>query len=254
MPCWAAAVMTAPIGPLTRIVTMWPSASTSLTPGRPSKTAAATGAGEGQLDMVEGELADGLDAVHLDQPALADDRDPVAGPVDLVDDVRRQEDRPSVVARLADEPEERLLDERVEARRRLVEDEQVRPVLERDDQADLLLVALRVLLEPPARVEVERLDQLGDVGLVHAAAQVAEVGDGLRAGQPVVQVELAGQIADPAMDRDRIGGRLDAEDLGAPGCRPDEVEQDAHRRRLAGAVRPEEPEDLALGDLEVEVA
>ena len=40
--------------------------------------------------------------------------------------------------------------------RRLVEDQQVGPVLERDDQPDLLLVALRVLLEPAARVEVER--------------------------------------------------------------------------------------------------
>ena len=157
--------MTAPIGPLTRIVTTWPSPTTSLTPGRPSKTAGADRRAEGQLDVVEGELADRLDAVDLDEPALADDRDPVAGAVDLVDDVRRQEDRPTVVARLADEREERLLDERVEARGRLVEDEQVRPVLERDDQPDLLLVALRVLLEPPARVEVEALDELGDVGL-----------------------------------------------------------------------------------------
>ena len=66
--------------------------------------------------------------------------------------------RPS--SRLADELEEGLLDERVEARGRLVEDQQVRPVLERDDQADLLLVALRVLLEPAARVEVEPLDEL----------------------------------------------------------------------------------------------
>ena len=44
----------------------------------------------------------------------------------------------------------RLLDERVEARGRLVEDEQLGPVLERDDQADLLLVALRVLPEAAA--------------------------------------------------------------------------------------------------------
>ena len=97
------------------------------------------------------------------------------------------------------------------------------------------------------------LDELRDVRLVDAAAQVAEVGDRLGAGQPVVQVELAGQVADPSVDRDRIGGRLDAEHLGASRCRPDEVEQDAHRRRLAGAVRPEEAEDLALGDLEVEL-
>ena len=70
--------------------------------------------------------------------------------------------RPSV-ARLAHDLEEGLLDERIEARGRLVEDQQVRPVLERDDQPDLLLVALRVLLEPAARVEVEPLDELGHV-------------------------------------------------------------------------------------------
>src|SRR4029077_19262396 len=83
--------------------------------------------------------------------------------------------------------------------------------------------------------------------------QVAEIRDRLGTRQPVVHVELARQVADAAMNRDGIGGRLDAEDLGAPGGRSDEVEQDPHRRGLAGAVRPEEPEDLALCDLEVEV-
>ena len=209
--------------------------------------------GEQQLDVVERELADRLDAIDLDEAALADDRDPVAGPVDLVDDVRRQEDRPAVGAGFADELEERLLDERVEPGRRLVEDEQVRLVLERHDQPDLLLVALGVLAEAPARVEVEPLDQVVDVGAVDPAAQVREVGDGVGAGQAVVQVELARQVADPPMDRDRVDGRLDAEHRGPAAGRTDEVEQDPHRRRLARAVGSEEPEDLALADLEVEV-
>ena len=246
-------MITAPIGPLTRILMMWPVGLDVADARQTLEDGGRDRRREGQLDVVEGELADGLDPVDLDEAALADDGDPVTGAVDLVDDVRRQEDGPAVVAGLADEPEERLLDERVEARGRLVEDEQVRPVLERDDQPDLLLVAPRVLLVPPARVEVERLDQLRDVRLVDAAAQVAEVRDRLGAGQSVVQVELAGQVADATMDRDRIGGRLDAEDLGAAGGRPDQVEQDAHRGRLAGAVRSQEPEDLALGDLQIEV-
>ena len=88
---------------------------------------------------------------------------------------------------LAQELEERLLDERVETRRRLVEDQQLGSVLERDDQADLLLVALGVLLEPARRIEVEALDQRGLIGAVDAAAQVREVLEGLAAGQPVVQ-------------------------------------------------------------------
>ena len=204
--------------------------------------------------MVEGQPSDRLDPVDLDQPALADDRDAVAGAVDLVDDVRREEDRPSLGPGFAHELEEGLLDERVEAGRRLVEDQQVRPVLERHDQADLLLVALRVLLELGGsdRGRAARRAQ-PTYPAIDPAAQVREVGDRVGAGQPVVEVELAGQVADPAVDRDRVHGGLDAEDLGAPGCRADEVEQDAHRRRLARAVRPEEAEDLALGDVEVEL-
>ena len=126
-------------------------------------------------------------------------------------------------------------------------------MLERDDQADLLLVALRVLPELPARVEVEALDELCLVGRVDAAAEVREVLDRLAAGQLVVERELAGQVADAAVDRDRVGGRLDAEDERPAGRRADVVEQGPDRRRLAGAVRPEEPEGLALGHLEIDV-
>ena len=160
--------------------------------------------------------------------------------------------RPSGLG-LADDLVERLLDERVEARRRLVEDQQVGPVLERDDQADLLLVALRVLLELAARVDVEARDQLGLVGRIDAAAQVGEVFDRLAAGQLVVERELARQVAEPPVDRDGIDGRVDAEDARSAGRRPDVVEQRPDRRRLAGAVGAEEAERLALLDDEVDV-
>ena len=91
------------------------------------------------------------------------------------------------------------------------------PVLEGDDERDLLLVALAVLLEPARRVEVEALDQRGLVGPVDAAPQVGEVLEVLGAREPVVEGELAGQVADPAMDRDGVDRRLDAED--AAPCR-----------------------------------
>ena len=88
--------------------------------------------------------------------------------------------RPSALG-LADQLVERLLDERIEPGGRLVEDEQLGSVLERDDEPDLLLVALRVLLELARCVEVEALDQRGLVGGVDAAAQVGEVLDRLAA-------------------------------------------------------------------------
>ena len=113
------------------------------------------GPGEPELDLVVRQVAQRVDRVDAGQPAVADDPDPVARPLDLVDDVAGEERRPALVARLAEELEEVLLDERVEARCRLVEDEQLGPMLERDDEADLLLVALRVLAELAGRIEIE---------------------------------------------------------------------------------------------------
>ena len=117
------------------------------------------GVHEAQLHLVVGEVPQRLGPVDLDEAAVADDRDAVAGPLDLGQDVAGQEHRAALRAGLADQLVERLLDQRVEARRRLVQDQQVRPVLERDDQADLLLVALGQLLELAARVDVQPLDE-----------------------------------------------------------------------------------------------
>ena len=103
------------------------------------------------------------------------------------------------------------------------------------------------------RVDVEARDQLGLVGRVDAAAQVREVLDRLAAGELVVEDELARQVAEAAMDRDRVDGRLDAEDRRPAARRPDVVEERPDRRRLAGAVRAEEAEGLAFVDLEVDV-
>ena len=120
--------------------------------------------------------------------------------------------------------------------------------------ADLLLVALAVLAEAAGRVEVEALDQRRLVGAVDAAAQVGEVLERLAA-------RSAGRTGRTRRGGSRCAGgsrpgrpwRLDAEDAGAARGRPDQVEQQPDRRRLAGAVRTEEAEDLALLDREVDV-
>ena len=203
---------------------------------------------------MDGQVPEGLDPVDLDDPAVADDRDPVAHLLDLVDEVwlERKTVRLAALASLT-RLDERLLDERVEARGRLVQDQQVGLVLEGDDEADLLLVALGVLAELAGRVQVQAFDQRALVRSVDAAPEVGEVGDRLAAGEPVVERELAGQVADAAVDRHRVGRRLDVEDERAPGGRTDQVEQDPDRRRLARAVGPEIPEDLTGVDAEVEV-
>ena len=208
---------------------------------------------EAQLHLVVREVAECGDPVDRHDATVADDGHPVAGLLDLVEDVGGEERRPTLRDGLAEEPEERLLHERVEPGGRLVEDEQVGPVLECDDQPHLLLVALRVLLEAARRVEVEAGDEVGLVERVDAATQVREVLDGLPACEPVEQGELAGQVADAPMDGHRVGRRLDAEHARAPGGRAEQVQEETDGRGLPGAVRPEEAEDLALFHGEVHV-
>ena len=116
---------------------------TSLTPGRCSNASAGTGPGEAQLDLVVGQVAQARRPVSTwtSRPSrMIATRSQVFSTSD-----RMWLDRKTVwpsADGLAQHGEERLLDERVEAGGRLVEDEQLGLVLEGDDQADLLLVAL----------------------------------------------------------------------------------------------------------------
>src|SRR5262249_2228242 len=160
-------------------------------PGQPGERPDGHVTREAQLDLMVGHVAQRLDAIDPDQAAVADDRDAVARPLDLAEDVAREEHRPALRLRLADDLVAGLLDERVEAGRRLVEDEQVGPVLERDDQPDLLFVALRELAELARGVDIEARDQLLLVRRVDATAEVREILDRLATGELVVERELA---------------------------------------------------------------
>ena len=67
---------------------------------------------------------------------------------------------------------------------------------------------------------------------------------------PAREAEQLGEVAERAARR-RRAGRC-AADLRLAGRRPDEPAGDLDERRLAGAVRPEQPDELALADLEVD--
>ena len=200
------------------------------------------------------EIAQALDAVDLDEPAVADDRDAVAGPLDLGQDVARQEDRPTLGPRLADERVERLLDERIEARRRLVEEQQLRPVLERDHEADLLLVALRVLLEPAGRIDVETLDQrvAGRPGRRRRGGSRSSRSSGRRSGGRRARTRPGCSRSDGGS---RPGRRVVS--MSKTNARPDVGRMRSRSVRivvvLPAPFGPEESEDLALGDLEVDI-
>ena len=95
---------------------------------------------------------------------------------------RIQQHRPPVALVLEDDPAELRLHQRVEARGRLVEQQQLHLGRQRGDEGDLLPVALRVGPALLRRVEVEALQQ----GVPPAAVQPAEPAD-----QPLVQPKPA---------------------------------------------------------------
>src|SRR5215831_995352 len=211
------------------------------------------GAGEQYGDLVA------LDVLHLghsadaNDPALADDPDPGAPLLHLAEDVRGEEHGAAVAPDLVDHPAELLLVEGVQAIGWLVQDHQAGAVHQRLDQDHLALVAAGVLPELAGRVEVQPLYQLPEVRLVDAPAQVAQVLEDLAAGEFGVQRGLARRVADEPLDRQRLPPAVQPGDPGHTGVGAEQRHEQPDRRGLAGAVRAEEAEHLALPHLERDV-
>ena len=67
-----------------------------------------------------------------------------------------------------------------------------------------------------------------------------------------MELGLLEHHADPLAELARRLPRVVAEDGDLSAVAPAVALEDLHRRRLPGPVRPEEPEHLALGDLEAD--
>ena len=70
----------------------------------------------------------------------------------------------------------------------------------------------------------------------------------LSAGRAPVDAGLLWHVADGAPDRAAFPDRVVPRDRRDSGVRLGQRDQDADSRRLAGAVRAEQPEDLAFGN------
>src|SRR5260221_11354556 len=196
------------------------------------------------------ELVEPADGCEV---AFGHDPDAVADVFDLREDVRRDEHRRGARSRVSDELVELLLMQRVEPARRLVEDQERGLRGDREQQREVLLVAVRVLAVLAPEVEVELLRDRFDVGVRDVAAQTRDVGDD-RAAPPAAELgELARHVADPPLDRDRVAVRVEAEDRARATRRVAQAHEQLDRRRFAGAVRTEEAEDLALVHVEVDI-
>ncbi len=191
---------------------------------------------------------------RLDQPSVAQDGDLVAERLHLAQDVRRQEHGLTPLLGLVDALPERLLHERVESRRRFVEDEQVRPAHEGGDEEDLLAVPRGVRPDLLVRVQFEVGDQLVSVGLVDPALDPTQEMQRLPAGECRPQVLLAGHIGEVPVRGDRTVLAVQAEDLGPTGRRSDQSQQQSDSGRLTRSVGSEVAEDLAGPYLEGEIS
>ena len=199
-----------------------------------------------------------LDGPLPDEPAGGEDADPVAHRLDLREQVARQEDRQAVVAAERLEQLEDLLDaDRVDRGRRFVEDQDVGVLDECVGDPEPLAHAARVRpdLVAAAIREADLAEDLVDRLLRGLAVQPVEargVAQVRAAGHVVVEADGIGQVADPAFDLARIARRVEPDDTGLALGRFGQPEQHEDRGRLAGAVLPEQPEDLAAAHLEVE--
>ena len=172
--------------------------------------------------------------------------------------MRREKDRDAVGGETADEASQLERPFGVEPHHRLVEDEDARAMHEGRGQGEPLSHAVRERLRELARrpAEAELLEQqpgaLSRLRPAHAV-QAGDEAQELEHGELVVEEGMIRQIA-----RHRLGGLgrpadvVPAED-GRPRRRLEEAHHHADRRRLAGAVAPEEAEDAARLDLEAQV-
>src|SRR5439155_22326684 len=195
--------------------------------------------------------------VHLDE-RLADDPDPVAEALRLVEVVRADHDRASGVAETADEVADVLGRGWIERARRLVEVDDLRLVEQGARDGYLLAHPLAESRNPPvphlrelhdAEVVVDRSPQ-GRAGQPVQPAVVAQV---LAGRELVVQAGRLGQDAADGADAPRFGAKAHAVDPRGAGRRHHQTREHPNGGRLAGTIRPEQPEDLTVTDGEAQV-
>ena len=141
----------------------------------------------------------------------------------------------------------------VHRRGRLVEHEQRRVADEREREADALRLAAGELLRAPAgdRLDPDQREHLVDVE--RRRVQRRDHRDQLARGQVLDQHAGLEHRADQCRRSDRVGRRA-AEHGHAARVGLGEPEQHVDRRRLAGAVRAEQRDDLAGADRDVDAA
>jgi len=195
---------------------------------------------------------------------VAEHGDTVGDRLHLVQLVRDEDDRATLVGHHAQRLEQGRGLLRRQHRRRLVENQHPCVAIERLQDLDALLLAERQLPDMSTRIDSDpvAVAKLGDVALdaprmddelPSFAPMIAEdhvLGDGERRHEPKVLMHHPHARVEGVArrrERDRLPVQLDLALV-----RPVQAGQDVRERRLAGAVLTEEGMDLALGRLELD--
>ena len=192
-----------------------------------------------------------------DQPSAAQHRDAIGEAQHLVELVADEDDRAAIGREAAQHGQKLVHLLRGQHGRRLVEDQDLGAAIERFQDLDALLLADRQAVDTCVRIDREAVAprELGDARRDRPAIleqrrarrglpEHQVLGDGERRHQHEVLMHHAEPMADGVVRRAEPH-RLPAQpDLSL--VRPVQAVEDAHQRRLAGAVLAEQRQDLAL--------
>ena len=193
-----------------------------------------------------------------DDLAAIDDADAIGEPVGLLEVLGGQKDgHPLLGGEPLDLLPERAAALRIEAGRRLVEEEDLRPVDERQREVEAALHAARV----PADLAIGGIGQPDALDQLVAALPALILRDALErrlqphvlaGGQMDVERRFLERRPDHAANPSAFGCDVVAADRGPAAGRRQQRRQHQYGRRLPGAVRPEEAVDLAGIDVEID--
>ena len=195
--------------------------------------------------------------VHRHHPSAVDDDDAIRDLAHFGKNVRGEKH-----GVLASEGRDQIADFdalfRVEARRRLVEDQDRRLVHDRLREADALLESFGERADALACdvAEIGSLQRAIHGRRSPGARNVLDLRDEpeeLTDGELRVERRVLRQVSDPPLGVDRPLQQVVAVDRDRPSARRQVARHHPHRRRLAGPVWPQEAEHLPGADLEREV-
>ncbi len=138
--------------------------------------------------------------------------------------MRGEKYRPSLRADLTEQRVKALLDERIEPRSRLVENQQLGLVHERLDQPELLPVPGGELPHLPVEIRVEALSERVAHAPVDAPAQPREIVEHRASGQLRIERQVTRQEADAPVNLDAVAPRIEPEHPRGARSRPDQIE------------------------------